>query len=136
MALGMSWQFPANDANEIEGPNDPGIAHFTDRRHENLIRESIQNSLDARAGGLPVKIEFSLLDLHKTAFDAGRLSEILRYAIASPHNDDSGRKQFEKGLQLLSYNQQITTLCIKDSNTTGAQDPPPPPPDPAWQCPE
>ena len=44
----MTWQFPPNDAGEIEGPNDPGIAHFTDHRDVNLIRESIQNSLDAR----------------------------------------------------------------------------------------
>ena len=51
----MTWQFPPNDAGEIEGPNDPGISHFTDQRDINLIRESIQNSLDARSpAGKPI----------------------------------------------------------------------------------
>ena len=43
------WQFPRNDSNETEGPNDGGISHFTSNRLGNVIRESIQNSLDARA---------------------------------------------------------------------------------------
>ena len=46
----LEWQFPPNVAGEVEGHNDAGISHFTDNREVNLIRESIQNSLDARAG--------------------------------------------------------------------------------------
>jgi hypothetical protein len=120
----MTWQFPPNDAGEIEGPNDPGISHFTDHRDVNLIRESIQNSLDARAGNAPVKVECSLLDVPASAFEAEQLRVILGYAISSPHNDDKGRDQFNRGARLLDYNRQLTTLCIKDSNTTGADDAP------------
>ena len=120
----MTWQFPPNDAGEIEGPNDPGISHFTDHRDVNLIRESIQNSLDARAGDAPVKVECSLLDVPASAFEAEQLRVILGYAISSPHNDDKGRDQFNRGARLLDYNRQLTTLCIKDSNTTGADDAP------------
>ena len=120
----MTWQFGLNDTKEVEGPNDAGIAHFTDNRSKNLIRETIQNSLDARAGESSVKVEFTFLDLAKVTFDAARLSEILGYAIDSPHNDDSGREQFRKGKKFLDYHQEIITLCIKDSNTTGAEDVP------------
>ena len=120
----MTWQFPPNDAGEIEGPNDPGISHFTDQRDINLIRESIQNSLDARAGDEPVKVECSLLDVPASAFEASQLRDILGYAIGSPHNDDKGREQFNRGARLLDYNRQLITLCIKDSSTTGADDAP------------
>ena len=88
----MTWQFPSNEVGEIEGPNNAGISHFADQRDTNLIRESIQNSLDAKAGIGPVKVEFSLTELPATAFEAGRLREILGYAADSPHNDDNGSK--------------------------------------------
>ena len=122
----MTWQFPPNDAGEIEGPNDPGISHFTDHRDTNLIRESIQNSLDARAGNEPVRVEFSLEDLPVSDFEGNQLRNILDRAINSPHNDDKGKAQFTNGKWLLNDNRQLLTLCIKDSNTTGAQDVPRP----------
>ena len=121
---GMTWQFGLNDTKDVEGHNDSGIAHFTDNRSKNLIRETIQNSLDARAGADPVKVEFTFLDLTKPTFDGARLSQVLGYAIKSTHNDEGGREQFSKGKEFLDYNQEIITLCIRDSNTTGAEDVP------------
>ena len=120
----VTWQFPPNDAGEIEGPNDPGISHFTDNRNANLIRESIQNSLDARAGEDPVSIEFDLVDIPRMGFEADQLSEILDDCIQSPHNYEEYRDQFRKGKNLLRRNQQVRGLCIQDSNTTGAGDTP------------
>ena len=120
----LTWQFPPNVAGETEGPNDSGISHFTDRRDENLIRESVQNSLDARAGDAPAKIEFSLDTIHGMDFEADQLSEILSTSIQSPDNDEEHRAQFTKGKNLLRRNQRIPVLCVKDSNTTGAADMP------------
>ena len=122
----LEWQFPPNAANEIEGHNDAGISHFTDNREVNLIRESIQNSLDARAGNLPVNVAFSLVDLPPNTFNARQLREILVRAIQSPHNDETGRAEFNRAKSLLDYSQVIKTLCIADSNTTGADDLPRP----------
>lgn len=122
----LIWQFPRNEVEEIEGFNNAGISHFTDNRESNLIRESIQNSLDARAGQAPVKVECSLRDIPLSAFAGGELRQILGWAIQSPHNDDKGREQFEIGKRLLDYNDRLITLCIKDSNTTGARDIPRP----------
>ena len=122
----MTWQFPPNDFGEIEGPNNSGISHFTDQRDTNLVRESIQNSLDARAGSGSVRVEFSQLDLPTSAFEAGRLRDILGYVVDSPHNDEKGSEQFDRARWLLNDNRQIRTICIKDSNTTGAQDVPRP----------
>ena len=122
----MIWQFPSNEVGEIEGPNNAGISHFADQRDTNLVRESIQNSLDAKAGIEPVRVEFSLTDLPATAFEAGRLRDILGYSVDSPHNDENGSEQFDRARWLLNDNRQIRTICITDSNTTGAQDVPRP----------
>lgn len=122
----LEWQFPPNVAEEVEGHNDAGISLFTDNREVNLIRESIQNSLDARAGELPVSVAFSLVDLPPTAFNARQLREILVSAIQSPHNDETGRAEFNRAKTLLDYSPVVKTLCIADSNTTGAADVPRP----------
>ena len=120
----MTWQFPHNEFEENEGFTDAGISHFTDNREVNLIRESIQNSLDARAGADPVKIECSLVETPLSAFQGGELRRVLDWAVQSLHNDEKGREQFNRAKRLLDYNQQLTTLRIKDSNTKGAQDVP------------
>ena len=121
----MTWQFPLNEAGEIEGFTNAGISHFMDQRDVNLIRESIQNSLDARAGHAPVWVEFTSMELPTTAFQANQLCDILGYAANSPH-DDKGSEQFGRAKWLLNDNRQIWTIRIKDSNTTGAQDVPRP----------
>ena len=120
--LGMTWQFPHNEFEEPEGFNHAGISHFTDNRESNLIRESIQNSLDARAGDAPVNVACDLRELPLTAFRGAELRRVFDWVADSPHNDEKGREQFEWGKRLLDYEQRITTLCIRDSNTTGARD--------------
>jgi hypothetical protein len=97
------WKFPSNDSGESEGPNDAGITHFTSNRLGGVIRESIQNSLDARRGGSqPVKVEISLTSLPPESFAADSLAGSLRAAAHSPHNDDAHKAQFCKGYVLLS----------------------------------
>ena len=87
------WQFPRNDSNETEGPNDGGIAHFTANRSANVIRESIQNSLDARADeSKPVIVEIDLTPLPPESFNADGLLDALEAAIKSKHNDDIHRQ--------------------------------------------
>ena len=52
------------------------------------------------------------------------MSEILDHCIQSPHNQEEYRVQFRKGKNLLRRSQRVRSLCIKDSNTTGAGDTP------------
>ena len=119
------WQFPRNDSNETEGPNDGGISHFTSNRLGNVIRESIQNSLDARADqSRPVRVEIALTTLLRESFAADSLERSLLAAANSPHNDQPHSQQFRKGRDLLLQNGGIETLRITDSNTTGADDNP------------
>ena len=118
------WRFPHNDSNETEGPNDGGISHFTSNRMANVIRECIQNSLDARADqSRPVKVAIDLTTLSPESFAAESLKRSLLAAVASPHNDTPHKKQFEQGAEFLRQARAgVKTLKITDSNTTGADD--------------
>ena len=118
------WRFPRNDSDETEGPNDGGISHFTSDRMANVIRECIQNSLDARDDqSKPVKVEIDLATLSPESFAVKSLQRSLLAAIESPHNDAPHKNQFDKGLNLLNQARAgVKTLKITDSNTTGADD--------------
>ena len=126
----LLWKFPSNEANEIEGPNDPGITHFMGQREESIIRESVQNSLDAqRNAGSPVQVALSLEKVATSLFDGSGLAGAIRAAADSTHyDDDAYRKQFERGYRLLRRVGVGSVDCLRiiDSNTTGADDEPRP----------
>lgn len=120
----LHWLFPKNDSNETEGPNDAGITHFTSNRSANLIRESIQNSLDARADeSKAVSFQIELRNLEPSSFAAEDLIEAISASIVSKHNDKAHSDQFKKGKDFLQKSKKtIQTLSITDNNTTGATD--------------
>lgn len=124
----LTWQFSANDANEIEGPNDPGITHFMNDREESIIREAIQNSLDARAHtDRPVRVKFDHHKISTASFGADDLAASLNAAAVSPHlNDAEYAEQFKQGARHLSRNRGGSLNCLRivDSNTLGATDEP------------
>ena len=119
------WQFPENEVGEPEGPNDGGISHFTGKRNASVIRESIQNSLDARSNtNKPVLVSLRLIELPLESFDALGLQRHLNAAVKSPHNDEPHSAQFARGSKKLAKGRVISTLVIADSNTSGATDEP------------
>ena len=123
----FTWQFPRNEAGEHEGPNDAGITHFMNSRKDSVIRETIQNSLDARLDLLkPVKVKFEISQRAPSDFAVPSLIEALNAAVQSPDNDDAHRAQFQRGIKLLTRGGSIQCLSITDSNTTGADDEPRP----------
>ena len=42
------WIFPSNNNAEVRGINDAGMQTFAPTMYESIVRESIQNSLDAK----------------------------------------------------------------------------------------
>ena len=120
-----TWQFPPNTSSDIEGPNDAGITHFMSNRKDSVIREAVQNSLDAQADpAKPVKVKFEITQRTPSDFAVPSLIEALKAAIRSDANDEAHRKQFERGVNLLARGGRIQCLSITDSNTTGADDEP------------
>ena len=134
----FTWQFPRNEANEIEGPNDSGLTHFRSNPEESIIRESIQNSLDAReTEARPVLVSFEVKPIPTSEFAADSLASSLDASIHSPHNDDAHSEHFRRGFNRLRRERggSIDCLQIIDSNTTGAEDIPRPNGAPSkWQA--
>ena len=126
MSQNLKWKFEENQAAAIEGPAHPGMAHFTGDRETSIIREAIQNSLDAAeapdgTGTVVVNFQHKMLDGDLLATDS--LARHIQYAIDSPHNEEKYLPGFERAKDLLGGGgSPIESLCITDSNTTGATD--------------
>lgn len=130
----IQWAFGANDAGEPEG-NNSAIAQFSENRRESLIRESIQNSLDARKDeGKPVIVRFTPTETAADEMGAASLSAAMRECLDGlTEKEDEHRRSFEAGMRLLD-SPAIKSLQIVDSNTTGAEDKPRPLGHNDWQA--
>ena len=121
-----SWRFGTNDTGETEGPNNSGIANFTDDRTGGLVREVLQNSIDARAHqDQPVEVSFQVEELPTSGLDIPGLKLALEASHESVAIDDRHKKQFRRGIAMLDTalkRREIVALRITDANTTGASD--------------
>ena len=120
------WRFAPNTMEEVEGPNNPGISTFTNDRAGALVREFLQNSIDARASSdIPVKVVFDIKDIPSNVLDLHSLYKSMVASCDSPDNDGRHRKQFRRGAKMLDKAIKdgfITALVVTDGNTTGARD--------------
>ena len=120
------WKFEDNSLGVLEGPNNAGISNFTNDRASGLVREILQNSIDARDSyDQPVEVTFAFQDMPVSDFDIKNLTRALSAAAASDDNDDRHRKQFNRAVKLLRSAQKkgtLSALLISDRNTTGAPD--------------
>ena len=121
-----TWKFENNDLKIVEGPNNAGISSFTNDRAGGLVRELLQNSIDARlSANKPVEVIFDIVKFPVDDFDIDGLSAALQASCESPDNDDRHRKQFQRGLKMLKSAKQkgfLSALIVTDRNTTGAPD--------------
>ena len=99
----LRWRFPENQEGIIEGPQHPGMANFQGDRATAIIREAVQNSLDARDtdNPEPVLVKFEQKYLSKDLLSADSLAQHIQNSLKSPHNTDEHRPTFEKALLLL-----------------------------------
>ena len=112
------WTFAPNTTGESEGPNNPGISSFTNDRAGALVREFLQNSIDARASEKdPVVVSFSIEDLPTAHLDLGKLVQALEASCQSPDNDKRHKVQFHRGLNLVQQSVRqgkISALVASD----------------------
>lgn len=124
MPISITWQFPRNLTNAPIGPRDRGIEHYTGNRLDSLVRETIQNSLDAQDKKLqaPVKVDFQITEMDTDLFNAPELATAIKASIAGlKSKDEAYIKMFCKAVTQLG-NDTIPALVITDSNTTGVHD--------------
>jgi hypothetical protein len=121
------WRFPSNGGGADEGFNNAAIDHFSGARIQSLVRESIQNSLDARKSkDEPVLVSFTFDEiLAKDAIGIPELSDFLKMAKdrAEKDNNEDAKGFFAAALEILQKKKSFGVFGIHDSNTTGLRGP-------------
>lgn len=118
----MDWIFPPNNYGAISGIGDAGIATFANTMYESLVREAIQNSLDARAEDAigPVEVEFcqDKIDIARLPGKESLVDALSRCAMAKS-NDDKTTHFFTSAKRQLTDNSSLRVLRVSDYNTVG-----------------
>lgn len=123
----MRWIFPSNNGGEVDGFNNASIDTFNGTKLFSVVRETIQNSMDARLDmSKPVRVSFSLSDIEKTkAVGINELVPFLQSAgdtARSQHSDThSSVKFFEHAVQAVNSAKTIPVFTISDFNTCGLE---------------
>ena len=116
-----SWQFPPSNGG-MDYANDPSSAYFSDAPIAKLVREIIQNSLDAKESGLttPVKVQFSEKKIKRGLIGS---SDLKRHILSCLNRTKASNwpkleKVYDTALKTLNQ-KKIRCLQITDSGTTG-----------------
>ncbi len=116
----IGWNFPLTNGGEEQGWRHSGIGHFRGSPVRSLARETIQNSLDARANrDEAVHVAFELRTIATGELD--HVSEWRAALRACQRNaDESKTAQDEISTAIETLEQdEITFLRVADWNTTG-----------------
>ena len=123
MSTELSWKFDENRTGEPEGFHNAGISHFTSNRLDSLVREVIQNSLDARDDlDEPVRITFARDRVKIDLVDSKNLMRAIVESVNSPHNDARYKESMLASARDLTKGKNVLSLRIEDANTSGADD--------------
>lgn len=128
MEKNCKWHFGSEGGIDI-GPNDPIHQTFKGNSYYSIVREAIQNSLDAvNDNRFPVNISFQYFDLDKLEYPSFfQLEEHIKQSQEYFKNNDDAKILFSDMLQYLNGNNEgekkkhIACLKISDSNTKGMQ---------------
>ena len=118
------WRFAPNGNAGYTGINDSGIETFSARIMHSLVRETIQNALDARKDSdAPISVEFKEFDMPITDFPDYEGFAKSIHACLRDNEDDDARSFFRRASDLIDREKQetIRVLRISDFNTVGLQ---------------
>ena len=125
----MNWDFPLNGGGETDGFNNSSIDTFIGRRIFSLVRETIQNSMDARSSSVvPVKVAFTFDGVEMN--EAKGINELLPFlkrakqtAVNQHGENHPGSSFFSRAINLVEKNSKVPFFGIHDFNTTGLTGP-------------
>lgn len=117
------WRFISNQNSTISGINDAGIETFTANIHRSLVRESIQNSLDAAITdfGKPVEVDFSLMNIPRENFPGIEVFQGVINKCYKSNEMEPDAKRFFKNADKIIKGSDISILRISDHNTIGLE---------------
>lgn len=120
--MNAKWKFPSAGGGNISGLNDTGITQFRSVPIQSVTKETLQDSLDARAfNDKPAIVKFSVFNILKEELpDASGLTNIFQLGKSywSGHNQEEAEHFFDKGIKTLK-NDKIKVMAIQDYNTKG-----------------
>jgi hypothetical protein len=123
----MKWIFPSNNGGEVDGFNNASIDTFNGTKLFSVVRETIQNSMDARLDkDKPVRVSFSLSDIEKTK--AVGVNELVPFlegardtALSQQSETHTSVKFFKHAVQAITSAKTIPVFTISDFNTCGLE---------------
>jgi len=123
----MKWIFPSNNGGEVDGFNNASIDTFNGTKLFSVVRETIQNSMDARLDKeKPVRVSFTLSGIEKNkAVGINELVPFLRGAGETARSQQSEThtsvKFFDHAIEAVSNAKTIPVFSISDFNTCGLE---------------
>lgn len=126
MEKDCQWHFKEEGGRDI-GPNDPIDEKFKGQPYYSIVREALQNSLDAVDDeNLPVTVSFSSFELNRLEFpNLFKIENNIRQCQAFYPNDANAKRLFDGMINYLQGNEpskkKLTISCLKisDYNTRG-----------------
>lgn len=119
---GCKWHFDKQTGTDV-GPNDAMGEPFKKMPYESLVRESIQNSLDAvNDESKPVEVEFRIKDIKKSLYpNLFQIDSHILGCLEMYDTKDAHRKfdPMYKYLKESIKDNQMYYLCVSDRNTNG-----------------
>ena len=105
----MKWVFPHNNGGEIDGFNNSSIDTFNGRKLFSVVRETIQNSMDARLDETkPVRVSFTLNDIKRE--DAVGINELLPFFESARKTAESQQKPDHPSVRFLNVPQRPSKI--------------------------
>ena len=117
------WRAPMNDSGELVGYNDLARVSFGIRTVHYLVRETIQNSLDARRDDAEgaVIVSFQMFDIPREKFPGREdFQNILERCFLSNRDDKKCREAFARALEVIKA-KRLSVLRISDFRTRGLE---------------
>ena len=122
----FGWSFPATIAGQRYGFNHSGVYTFKSTPLQSVVREMIQNSMDARKQvDQPVQVSFELLEKRVEEIPDYEKFKLFVSKCVQASNQDADEKGvdfFKNASRLLHPDKALRILKIKDSNTWGLGD--------------
>lgn len=128
MENNCKWYFKPEGGRDV-GPNDPVDEKFKGQPYYSIVRESIQNSLDAvEDDNKPVKVDFTFFDLNRDEYpELFGVERNIKQCQAYYRDNDNAERLFKNMLYYLNGNVEgkkksyLSCLKIADYNTVGMQ---------------
>lgn len=126
MEKNCNWYFKSEGGRDV-GPNDPVDEKFKGQPYYSIVREAIQNSLDAVDDeNKPVKVDFTFFELNRNDYpNFFDIEQNIKLCQSYYHSNDNAERLFKDMLYYLNGNVEgkkrlnLSCLKISDFNTEG-----------------